>query len=68
MTDQQLFELGQLYSDLYLIRKLINEGAGVRQRLLDQSQCERIQGIADEANSLIGNVLMLIDNHKLRSK
>mgnify|MGYP001563209927 CR=1 FL=1 len=67
MTDQQLFELGQLYSDLLLIRGLVNAGSGVRQRLLSQSQCERIQGIATAANDLIGDVMRLIDDHKVKS-
>lgn len=67
MTDQQLFELGQLYAELFLIRGLVNGGAGVRQRLMSQSQCDRIQRIADEANAIIGDVMRLIDDHKLKS-
>ena len=66
MTDQQIFELGQLYAELCLIRRVVNDGAGVRQRLLSQGQCERVQGLADAANSLIGDVMRLIDDHKVK--
>lgn len=67
VTDQQLFELGQLYAELFTVRQMLADGAGVRQRLLSQSQCDRLQRIADEANSIIGDVMRLIDDHKVKA-
>lgn len=64
MSEQEVFELGQLYAELYLIRNLISGGAGVRQRLLTQAQCDEIDAIGFIANVSIGKLMVKIDEHK----
>lgn len=64
MTDQEVFELGQLYAELSLIRSLISCGAGVRQRLLPQYDCEALEGIAKTSDTVIRKLMVRIDEHK----
>lgn len=68
MTDQDVFELGQLYAELFLIRRLINDGAGIRQRLLPQNDCEALDGIAQAADAVIRKLMRQIDEHKYAQK
>lgn len=67
MSDQQIFELGQLYADMFLIRNIISQGAGIRGRLLSQGECERIEEIGSVANRVIGYLMRMIDDHKMKS-
>jgi hypothetical protein len=64
MTDQEVFELGQLYAELSIIRGMINGGDGVRQRLLPQSECDELERIAVIADAQIKKLIGRIDQHK----
>ena len=64
MTDQEVFELGQLYAELFLIRSLINGGDGIRQRLLPQNDCEALDGVAKTTDTVIRKLMIRIDEHK----
>jgi len=64
MTAQEVFELGQLYAELSLIRGLINGGDGVRQRLLPQSECDELERIAVLADRQIKQLMVRMDQDK----